>query len=201
MSVFSSSAATSPVEIRSAGAHDIKNIAALLGGVFGPHPEQELLLARWLADPARALLVAATAQEMVGFAAGVRQESSEMTTRHAHFAVDWASLTDPNGGPTTPWGSLMVLAVAPSQRRRGLGNALGQHLMDALSAMGCGRFVAVSWAHGGSDNSASLLNRAGWRCVATSHTFYPSQTQASGRRCSRCEHTCCCVALLYISEA
>ncbi|MBN2362147.1 MAG: GNAT family N-acetyltransferase [Deltaproteobacteria bacterium] len=143
------------VAIRPATAGDegfLRQLTAQAFGHLGPYEEW---VASWLRDPRVGTSLVERAGQPAGF--------SMLVVGRSPTGERWV-------------GDLLVLAVAPPHRRRGLGRALLEQAIEVCMLAGCGkveRWLELSVA---ADNEAArrLFERAGLAAVDVPTSSYPN---------------------------
>jgi ribosomal protein S18 acetylase RimI-like enzyme len=98
-------------------------------------------------------------------------------------------------------GSIEALAVAPAERRRGLGRALVEAAGDWLVKAGASAIVVVGWDSGRPDSSLPLLRSLGFEESGRVERFYEEESRRDGWICPVDGNPCRCAAVLFVRRA
>lgn len=183
-----------PMKTREIVAGDREEVLKLLELCFGVSPNHAKGFDRWLMSDDAQLLGTFDATSCVAFGSVSLQDfrktfESFRPWGHAHGALLESGETH---------GSYNVLAVHPSLRRSGLGNAIAEAQMNWFRQRGCDALVGVAWIHPGPDRSQGLFRRFDYELVGTSSTFYPEMHR--DQPCPYCGKNCTCEAELYVRD-
>jgi ribosomal protein S18 acetylase RimI-like enzyme len=98
-------------------------------------------------------------------------------------------------------GSIEALAVAPSERRRGLGRALVETAAEWLFNAGASAIVVVGWDSGRPDSSLPLLRSLRFEESVRVERFYEEESRHDGWICPVDGNPCRCSAVLFVRWA
>jgi GNAT superfamily N-acetyltransferase len=92
-------------------------------------------------------------------------------------------------------GVLSVMAVAPSERRRGIGTQFAVRRTAWLKER-CTEAYAVAWLHDQPGRGDSVLKTAGWEPVTVIRDYWKQASLRGDCHCHRCGSPCRCDGLL-----